>query len=324
MSKNIFDFCKDGNVKAIEDRMSDDNINLVDKKTNATCLMIASYHGHIPLVKLLCTHPQIDINAPNNSGETALHGAASQGQIEVIEILCMQPKVNINATTNNNETPLHYTIFHGQPDAAKLLLEYPGIEVNILDTSVNTPLLLAVNEAMLSAFSDLCMNKGTNLTLENAQNRSPLEETESMNRDVMRAILITRLEGISLPGEIKNASFKDMLRSQDIDINHKLRLLKLAIKTEWFNTIYNLEQGSKSWIDLLASVVTHEMANFNVIYKTAISDNSYPYISDSLSNLIESFLYETTNTTEAVSDIEILENMYSTMGNTLNIDQITE
>lgn len=48
-------------------------------------IMLASYHGHAPLVKLLLSHGA-DPNALNDRGQSPLAGAVFKGEDEVIEV----------------------------------------------------------------------------------------------------------------------------------------------------------------------------------------------------------------------------------------------
>jgi ankyrin repeat protein len=47
--------------------------------------MLASYHGHAPLVKLLLQHGA-DPNSLNDRGQSPLAGAVFKGETEVIEV----------------------------------------------------------------------------------------------------------------------------------------------------------------------------------------------------------------------------------------------
>lgn len=47
--------------------------------------MLASYHGHAPLVKLLLQHGA-DPNTLNDRGQSPLAGAVFKGETEVVEV----------------------------------------------------------------------------------------------------------------------------------------------------------------------------------------------------------------------------------------------
>lgn len=53
--------------------------------------MLAAYHGHAPLVKLLLQHGA-DPNRLNDRGQSPLAGAVFKGEAEVIEVRALQRK----------------------------------------------------------------------------------------------------------------------------------------------------------------------------------------------------------------------------------------
>lgn len=54
--------------------------------------MLASYHGHAPLVKLLIQHGA-DPNKVNDRGQTPLAGAVFKGESDVIEVSALLVKL---------------------------------------------------------------------------------------------------------------------------------------------------------------------------------------------------------------------------------------
>jgi len=53
--------------------------------------MLAAYHGHAPLVKLLIQHGA-DPNCLNDRGQSPLAGAVFKGEAEVIEVCTLLPE----------------------------------------------------------------------------------------------------------------------------------------------------------------------------------------------------------------------------------------
>jgi ankyrin repeat protein len=53
--------------------------------------MLAAYHGHAPLVKLLIQHGA-DPNCLNDRGQSPLAGAVFKGEAEVIEVSTLHPE----------------------------------------------------------------------------------------------------------------------------------------------------------------------------------------------------------------------------------------
>jgi ankyrin repeat protein len=54
--------------------------------------MLAAYHGHAPLVKLLIQHGA-DPNKVNDRGQTPLAGAVFKGESDVIEVCLLGPRI---------------------------------------------------------------------------------------------------------------------------------------------------------------------------------------------------------------------------------------
>lgn len=60
-----------------------------ENKADSKKVMLAAYHGHAQLVKLLIQHGA-DPNRVNDRGQTPLAGAVFKGEAEVIEV-CYSP-----------------------------------------------------------------------------------------------------------------------------------------------------------------------------------------------------------------------------------------
>ncbi|KAI8047501.1 hypothetical protein BDF21DRAFT_393382 [Thamnidium elegans] len=70
------------------DSIQDIDINCTDdKKTGITCLMYASYFGHLQCLDLLLSHPSIKINQQDKKGWTALMWAINSYQTEIVQKL---------------------------------------------------------------------------------------------------------------------------------------------------------------------------------------------------------------------------------------------
>jgi ankyrin repeat protein len=65
--------------------------------------MLASYHGHAPLVKLLIQRGA-DPNTLNDRGQSPLAGAVFKGEGEVIEV----KRTRVENKTTANESNRHY------------------------------------------------------------------------------------------------------------------------------------------------------------------------------------------------------------------------
>ena len=92
------------------------------------------------MVELLLAS-KANIEAINQSGETALHKAALFNSTAIAKVLILH-KADINAKDRSGRTPLHWAAWRNSVDAAKLLLDN-GANVAIRDQEGSTPLGIA-------------------------------------------------------------------------------------------------------------------------------------------------------------------------------------
>ena len=90
-----------------------------------SALMYAAREGHADIVRLLLD-AGADVNATLFSGTTALMDAASGGYPDIVRLLLAQPDIDVNAQDNNGGTAL---MAAGEGDVVRLLLA-AGADVN--------------------------------------------------------------------------------------------------------------------------------------------------------------------------------------------------
>ena len=81
-----------------------------DKIGNTPLIAACTHKEPLELIKLLLEQPDIEVNAQNTAGETALHYAIRYDRYSTISALLVHPKININATTNEGLSILDYAI----------------------------------------------------------------------------------------------------------------------------------------------------------------------------------------------------------------------
>lgn len=68
--------------------------------------IISGMHNSHEIVEKLLQHPEVDVNAKDNSNETPLHTAVRLSlRINAVEKLLNHPFIDINRKNNNNQTP---------------------------------------------------------------------------------------------------------------------------------------------------------------------------------------------------------------------------
>ncbi len=104
-------------------------------------LSIASHLGEKRVVQQLLAN-EMDINAVDPAGYTALHRASANGQLDIV-ILLISKGARINATNNRKETPLALAAAAGQYDTLKYLLT-KSADTTLLSSNNSSALSLAI------------------------------------------------------------------------------------------------------------------------------------------------------------------------------------
>uniref|UniRef100_A0A8R1TNZ1 Osteoclast-stimulating factor 1 n=1 Tax=Onchocerca volvulus TaxID=6282 RepID=A0A8R1TNZ1_ONCVO len=99
----LHDAAKRGNIECVKECLDNAvSVNGLDK-SGSTPLYWSSHGGHVAIVKLLCSIPNMCISAQNKIGDTALHAAAWKGHLECVKILLEH---GASTTIHNNERKL--------------------------------------------------------------------------------------------------------------------------------------------------------------------------------------------------------------------------
>ena len=138
----------------IVEYLLNNNVDVNARDNNGyTALIGAAEGGHINTVKMLI-EAKADVNASKPNGETALMGAASNNHVDIMRAL-LEAKSEVDAKNNIGETALFNAVKYGQYDAAFLLLSYdanPNVQntdkVSALHSGF-TPLMYAAGQGVV-------------------------------------------------------------------------------------------------------------------------------------------------------------------------------
>ena len=76
--------------------------------SNPTPLMVATLNGHIEVVKLLLTHPNIKVNLKDHQGRTALMQSAILGNSGIFKLLIERDDIDVNLKDLDGKTAYDY------------------------------------------------------------------------------------------------------------------------------------------------------------------------------------------------------------------------
>ncbi|HZG21436.1 MAG TPA: ankyrin repeat domain-containing protein [Herbaspirillum sp.] len=109
---------REDSMKAFDVLVNAPDVNLEAQATNGdTPLMLASFYGNIPVVKLLLSR-EVEVNRP---GWTALHYAAINGSSEIVKLL-LDASAYVDAESSDDKmTPVMLAAMRGRVAAVEVL-----------------------------------------------------------------------------------------------------------------------------------------------------------------------------------------------------------
>jgi ankyrin repeat protein len=127
--------------KLFKKRGDDIDVNALNSR-GATALYNSSFLGHIGITTFLLEIKGIDVNMPV-SGATALHLASQNGHVATVTMLLGAEGIKVNKSDLEGATPLYMASQNNQIEIVKLLLGAEGIEINQPTNDGATPLYVA-------------------------------------------------------------------------------------------------------------------------------------------------------------------------------------
>lgn len=100
--------------------------------------------------KELTCNPELDVNAKDDRGLSALHIACQRGHDAVVAVLLAHPLINVNLRTFTGETGFYIACDHNQDLVVRLLLADPRVLINLPKMDGITPLRTAARQGLIS------------------------------------------------------------------------------------------------------------------------------------------------------------------------------
>ncbi|MES2795728.1 MAG: ankyrin repeat domain-containing protein [Bacteroidota bacterium] len=156
---DIFEASSIGDLETIS-QLLDKNPDLLNSFSpdGFTALGLASFFGHLSLVKLLLDKGANPNIASNNQFKVApIHSACAISHFDITELL-IKHRADVNAKQMQGVTPLHSSAHNGQTKLSKLLIDN-GADINAKMDNGQTPLFMA-NEKNFQETAELIIKHG--------------------------------------------------------------------------------------------------------------------------------------------------------------------
>ncbi len=156
---DIFESSSIGNTEIVN-QLLDKNPECLNAYSSDgfTALGLASFFGHLSLVKLLLDRGANPNIASNNQFKVApIHSACAISNFEIAQLL-IRHRAEVNAKQMQGVTPLHSAAHNGQTKLSKLLIDN-GAEINAKMDNGHTPLFMA-NEKNFQETAEFLIKHG--------------------------------------------------------------------------------------------------------------------------------------------------------------------
>jgi serine/threonine-protein phosphatase 6 regulatory ankyrin repeat subunit B len=138
----------------------------------STALLVAALNSNYDLVKTLINHGA-NVNVASNIRCTPLMIAAEKGDLTTVQALLGAPEIDINAQNDGGFTALYVAGFYGNYDVVKTLINH-GASVNLADNNRWTPLMIAAEKGDLTTVQALLGVSGININAQNSEGSTAL------------------------------------------------------------------------------------------------------------------------------------------------------
>ncbi|RLV95043.1 hypothetical protein DV515_00012924 [Chloebia gouldiae] len=152
---------------------------------HAGCLVICAALNNAAKVRELLQKYPDKVDA-KNQGRTALQIASYQGHLEVVKML-LQAHANVDLRDDEGDTALHYAAFGNQAEVARVLLA-KGASADLLNNAKCTALYVAVSQGFTEVVRALC-ELNCDVNLPDSQGDTPLHYAITLDYKVVIEIL---------------------------------------------------------------------------------------------------------------------------------------
>lgn len=152
------------------------------------CLAVNSSLKHY--LQTLFEHNNLEVNAENTSGDTALHIASEGNNASAIELLLNHQHIQCNAKNNEGDSPLHIACREGHSEAFNLLFAHNDVDVNCVNKYGETPLHIACRANKAKIVKRLLQRDDVLVNVQNSEGSTPLHVAVAQGASKIILILI--------------------------------------------------------------------------------------------------------------------------------------
>jgi len=121
----LFAAARDNQVAKIKELLSRDDVDVNwgnPQDNQRTTLQVASERGHVDSVLSLLSHPRIDPNRRDRTGETPFLRACFNGSADLVKVLLGDPRVDVNIASTMRCSPLWWLACNGHAECTRWLI----------------------------------------------------------------------------------------------------------------------------------------------------------------------------------------------------------
>ena len=178
-------------IKCLLRNGSINNASLVSSKDNimVTPFHLAAFGGSVEIVLFLLKIDEIDVNADDISGKTALMHAAKAGQTEIIKALIADDRVEVNYCDEAERTALMYAAKAGHTEVIKAFTTDDRVKVNYCDKAGRTALMYAAKAGHIEVIKALTADGGADVNYcDKAGTTALMYAAEAGQTEVIKAL----------------------------------------------------------------------------------------------------------------------------------------
>ncbi|KAG6426861.1 hypothetical protein SASPL_111096 [Salvia splendens] len=229
-------------------------------------LHVAAAANHVDMMEIVClSYVDLDLNAVDVQGRTALHIAALNGHTAAIQFL-ISVGADVDVTDREGWTPLHFAAENGHLDAVERLLGQAVFAKYAVNRDGKTAFGLAVERGNSHLYDALQLGDAL-------QRAARLDDVHAMKSCLAQG---AKVNGVDQNGwsPLHRAAFKGHLESVRLLVSHGARvdsvdgsgytpLLRAVEAGHVEVAMYLLSHGAKASLKSLSGVVKFDLEGFN-------------------------------------------------------------